>query len=155
MRPGYERPRAEESGVSLGLRRGVPYACETRSELGPRMDAELAVGAGEIRLHGLRAHVELRRDLAIGQTGRRELCDAAFGFREPARGVAQSDAGELGACLLGPERCAELLEADQRALERMLRRGFPLRPPLDLALGEQRAAELEGHRETLVLYERA
>src|SRR5205814_2202516 len=54
-----------------------------------------------------------------------------------------------------PERRAELFEDAERRLERLLCQCLALRPPLDLSLGEQRPAELERHRQALVLDQRA
>jgi hypothetical protein len=61
---------------------------------------------------------------------------------------------QLGLRPLRPQSCPELLEQRCRPLERRLRLPLVLQAPLDLPLDEQRASELERHRQPLVLGER-
>jgi hypothetical protein len=50
----------------------------TKCELRSRTDAELPIHARQLRFDGLRADVELRRDLVVAAADCRELRDAAL-----------------------------------------------------------------------------
>src|SRR5215472_353814 len=75
---------ADRTPTSRSRNRVLPYVClvmalgHARAELRPRVDAELAVDAGEVRLDRLRAHERGRRDFAVRQTGCCELGDASL-----------------------------------------------------------------------------
>src|SRR5207248_788943 len=102
----------------------------------------------------LHADEQRLRDLAVGVALRGEGGDLALGRRQALLGCAAADALELAAGLLRPQRCAEPVEGRECALQRFARRSPLLRAPLDRALDEQRAGELERDRQTLVLAQR-
>ena len=66
-----------------------------------------------------------------------------------------ADPGELGTSPGGPEGRAKLLEDPERLLKGPPRGRLLSRPPLDLALREQRAGELERLRDPSMLLEGA
>ena len=60
-----------------------------------------------------------------------------------SRRRASTDARELRACLVDPQRCPEALESRERGLEGLAGRGALLRAPLTSTECEQRSRSLE------------
>src|SRR5712691_6456669 len=151
-RGGRRRRRSIRSFPTFNRAFAVLDRLQAGSELGARVQAELSVDAPEVGLDGLLAQEERARDLLVREAAGDELGDPCLRLAQLARrGAAAADAAELGAGLGRPERCAELLEDGERALERRACPAPLLAPPLDLSLEEQCARELEWHAETLVL----
>ncbi len=113
-------------------------------ELGARADAELPVDVGEMRLDGALAEEERRRHLPVRPPFGDERGNPTLAFGQlPVRRRPAADPRQLGAGLVGPERRAEPLEADERVLERPPRVAASLRPPLRPPEREQRPCVLE------------
>src|SRR2546430_10579624 len=130
-------------------------AVESAGELRSRGDAQLAVGALQIRLDRLDAHEHVLGDRLVAQAVGGEPCDAELGRAQLLRRAPDCDpadlvvdAGEpgLGAC--GGEQLTRLVQRESRL-------ALPLQPPLEPTLDEKRPRALEGHRTALVLDERA
>jgi hypothetical protein len=113
-------------------------------ELGAGADAELAVDARQRRLDGVHGEEEGISHLAIRAALGYEVRDSALGFGQlvPRRRAA-SDARELGARLVGPERCTEAFEACKGVLERCPGGAAPFRATLGSPEREQGARVLE------------
>ena len=116
---------------------------DPRPQLGARADAELAVHAGEVGLHGLGAHVRHARDLAVREPLRRELRHAKLRRGELLRGTAQADPLQLGARSFLPGRRPELREQLERATEGVRCRATLPGPPVEPAADEVRQGEVE------------
>src|SRR5919201_3240518 len=94
MQRHYGAARGATSGVSLRL-----YVLRhVRAELCAGADAELLIGASEIRLHRLRAHEEGGCDLAVRQPLGRELGHAALALGQVATGCTPPQANALELC---------------------------------------------------------
>src|SRR6478752_7936555 len=74
--PDTPRPAAPPDGERSAV------VDDERREAGARVDVELAVDVGEVRVDGARGDVELLGDLAAGQPVRHPLGDLALGGRE-------------------------------------------------------------------------
>jgi len=119
------------------LRRG-------RRELRPGVNAELAIDAREVRLHGLHAHEELSGDLLVRGAAGCEVGNPPFGGAQLSTGRAMDARSlELSLGAFAPDSCAELLEDRSRLLEGFRRLRFALRAALDRAGGKQRPCVLE------------
>ena len=142
------RCRAPRNVETPGLCSG--RAGEFAGELRARSDVELAIDLGQGRLDGPLGHDQDRRDLLVRLALRHELGDPSLGGREAVAGRrSAADPGELGTSPGGPEGCAKLLEDPERLLKRPPRSRLLPRPPLDLALREERAGELERLRDAV------
>jgi hypothetical protein len=79
--------------------------CHVGAEFGSGVDAELAVGAAEVRFDGLGADQQGSRHLLVGESRGGESRDAFLGGREGVRGAwGQAEASDLRRRLVGPER---------------------------------------------------
>src|SRR6187551_2932235 len=88
---------------------------------------------------------ERGRDLAVRPPFCDEGGDSALRLRQRTRGTGTAThAGELAACLLGPERRSDALEARERIGEAGTGRATLLRPSLGAAEGEEGARVLKG-----------
>src|SRR5581483_3777218 len=133
------------SGVSLCFCARLPLLDgEPRAELRPRADAQLAVDAGEIRLHRLRAHECGLRDLPVRHSARGELRDPLLARGQlVGRTAAETDAVELAFRLRSPRSRAEALEPGKRLTERVGSEPPVLRAPAEAAEHELVACGLE------------
>src|SRR5205807_659422 len=101
------RKTAVLSGSAAARRR------QTRSELASRANAELPVGACEVRLDRAHAHEQLGGDLSVAPSGCGELRNALLGLRQFVRGTGT----EADACTLYARAVREELNA--RSLEHL------------------------------------
>ena len=109
----------------------------------------------EVALDRPNAHEQGVGDLSVGPSGGGEFRHACLGLGElPRGGSPATDPGELGASLVGPQRCTEPLEDGQGLLERLPGGPLLLGPAPDRAQDQHRSAELKGHRKALVLVQR-
>jgi hypothetical protein len=124
-------------------------------EFGAGADAELAVDARQVGLHGAGAHEQRPGDLLVGASGGGQLGDLGLGRGDGGRGGrAQADAAKLGLGPLGPQGGAELLKGCQGLLEGGRGGGFLAVAAQDDAVGVQGAGQLEREAQPLVLGER-
>ena len=126
---------------------------EAPRELRARPQAELAIGAGESRLDGLRRHVETRGDLGVPQSLGRQLGDAGLGGGERARAALAAKTPLLGFGTCLPEGAADRRKERSRLGEGRTGIAAAAEAPQDAASDEQRAAALERPVESLVLDE--
>src|SRR5258708_29742718 len=112
-----------EAGVSLGFERRLPLV-QHPAALGTRVDVELVVDAGQVRLDSLRADEGPVCDLPIGPPGGDELGNSLFARRHVARRTPDRYARKLRLDPPHPCRDPEPLLTPQRLFE-----GSPLRVP--------------------------
>ena len=124
-------------------------------ELRAGANFELPVNARQSRLDGPHGEEERSCNLTVRVTFADERGDAALGLGQVVGARATADACELGACLLGPQRDAESLEACERVFERGAGDAAFLGASLGLAEREQGAGVLEGIGDSGVLGERS
>jgi hypothetical protein len=105
------------------------------------MNAELAVDAREVRLHGLHTHEELSGNLLVRGSADCEVGNTSLSGAQLSTGRAlDARSHELEPGAFAPESRAELLEDRSRLLESFPRLSLALRAALDRAGGEQSAA---------------
>src|SRR5262245_6241307 len=132
------------------------FAPEPRGQLAPGADAELPVGTRQRAFDCVLRYKESRRDLTIRASLSDKHRDPPLGLGQlAARCCAAADPSELGACLVGPKRGAELLEDGQRATKGSPGGAPVLRAPLRYTEREERASVLERIHAPSVLCERA
>jgi hypothetical protein len=124
-------------------------------ELRAGANFELPVDARQSRLDRPHGEEERSCNLTVRVTFADERGDAALGLGQVVGARATADARELGACLLGPQRDAESLEASERVFERGAGGAAFLGASLGLAEREQGAGMLEGIDCSGVLGERS
>src|SRR5438552_3636980 len=116
-------PRGTQSAMTASKprhqRSSATSAGEEPCELGPGLDAELGVDAGEVRLDGFDRHEEQRRDVLVRTAFGDELGDAPLRRRQHvARRRPAAAPPALGAAPAGPPRRAQLLRDRDRGLPR-------------------------------------
>jgi hypothetical protein len=103
----------------------------------------------------LRADAQRRGDLSPCHPARGELGDAAFSLRQFVTGsAAQAEASQLGSRALCPQTRAARLEDAKRFVERVFRVRTLPHATLHYSLDQERARELERHRQSLGMCER-
>src|SRR4051794_35825574 len=124
-----QRPRPGGGAARLGSggRRLLPSAAQMLSSRqgGAGADPELAVDAGEVRLDGVHAHVQGRRDLLVGEPVRGEGGEPRLGGGQVTIGrSAPADPLELVTGRARPETRAERLATDCVAWKRPANRAL-------------------------------
>src|SRR5262245_23977374 len=159
MAPPYVRRSDGEIAETRRLRRAVLWADALRpvvqpaGELGARVDPELRVRVGEMRLNRAHGHEHLRCDFLVRQAARDQFGDALFagGERAAGGGAAPADPLQLRAGRVSPAGAAELLERRSRLLERPARRGALLGAALRAPEVQERASALEPQTQLAVV----